>query len=59
MNPSSLIAVVAIDAVLIKRRQSVRDTSATNAAMKPWRHSASMPQGGLADKRDKKVMTAS
>jgi hypothetical protein len=29
-----------------------------NAAMKPWRHSALMPQGGLADERDKKVVTA-
>jgi hypothetical protein len=117
MNPLLLIAVVAINAVLIKRRQSARDTnasnatrneatatnsafelqggladkqdksvmraswvtrqnssrdddyrrrcvnrretSATNAAMKSWRHSALMPQGSLADKRDKSVLRAS
>ncbi len=120
MNPSLLIAMVAIDAVLIERRQSAHDTnasnatrneatatnsvfklqgglagtrqkrcervmraslvtrrnsshdndycrrcvdwhktSATNAAMEPWQHSDLMPQGGLTDKRDKKVVTAS
>ena len=30
-----------------------------NAAMKPWHHSASMPQGSLADERDKSVVRAS
>ena len=116
MNPSLLIAVVAINAVLIERRQSAHDTnasnttrneatatnsafesqggladeqdksvmralwvtrrksscddgyrrrcvnrqktSAMNAAMKSWQHSASMPQGGLVDERDKSVVRA-
>ena len=61
MNPSSLIPVVAIDAVLIKRRQSVRDTNASNATRNEAMATNSVfkPQGGLADEQDKIVMRAS
>jgi hypothetical protein len=61
MNPSSLIPVVAINAVLIKRRQSVRDTNASNATRNEATATNSVfkPQGGLADEQDKSVMRAS
>jgi hypothetical protein len=60
MNPSLLIAVVAIDAVLIERRQSVRDTNASNATKNKATATNSIfkPQGGLADKQDKSVVRA-
>ncbi len=61
MNPSSLIVVVAIDAVLIERRQSARDTNASNATRNEATatNSAFESQGGLADEQDKSVMRAS
>ena len=61
MNPSSLIAVVAIDAVLIERRQSIRDTNASNATRNKATATNSVfkPQGGLAGEHDKSVMRAS
>jgi hypothetical protein len=61
MNPSSLIAMVAIDAVLIERRQSAHDTNASNATKNEAMatNSALKSQGGLADKQDKSVVRAS
>ncbi len=60
MNPSSLIAVVAIDAILIKRRQSVCDTNASNATRNEAAATNTVfkPQGGLADEQDKSVVRA-
>ncbi len=62
MNPSSLMAVVAIDAVLIesKRRQSVHDTNASNATRNEATATNSVfnPQGGLAGEHDKSVVSA-
>ena len=61
MNPSSLIAVVAIDAVLIKRRQSARDTNALNATKNETMatNSALKLQGSLAHEHDKSLVRAS
>ena len=61
MNPSSLIAVVAIDAVLIKRRQSARDTNALNATKNETMatNSALKSQGSLAHEHDKSLVRAS
>ena len=61
MIPSSLIAVAAIDAVLIKRCQSARDTNALNATRNKAMatNSALKSQGSLADKHDKSVVRAS
>ncbi len=61
MNPSLLIAVVAIDAFLIKRRQSVHDTNASNATRNEATATNSVfkPQGGLAGEHDKSIMRAS
>ena len=61
MNPSLLIAVVAIDAVLIKRRQRVCDTNASNATRNEATATNSVfkPQGGLAGEHDKSVVSAS
>ena len=61
MNPSSLIAVVAIDAVLIKRRQSARDTNTSNATRNEAMatNSALKLQDGLANERNKSVVRAS
>ncbi len=61
MNPSSLIAVVAIDAVLIERRQSAGDTNASNATRNEVmaKNSALKLQGSLADKHNKSVVRAS
>ena len=61
MNPSLLIAVVAIDAVLIERRQSVRATNASNATRNEATatNSAFKPQGGLAGEHNKSVVRAS
>ncbi len=60
MNPSSLIAVVAINAVLIERRLSARDTNALNATRNKATaiNSAFKLQGSLADKQDTSVMRA-
>ncbi len=60
MNPLSLITVVAIDAVLIERRQSARDTNALNATRNEATatNSAFESQGGLADEQDKSVVRA-
>ena len=60
MNPSSLIAVVAIDAVLIVRRQSARDTNASNASRNEAMatNSALKLQGSLADEHDESVVRA-
>jgi hypothetical protein len=61
MNPSSLIAVVAIDAVLIERRQSVRDTNTSNTTRNEATATNSVlkPQGGLAGEHDKSVVRVS
>jgi hypothetical protein len=61
MNPSLLIAVVAIDVVLIERHQSVHDTNASNATRNEAAATNSVfkPQGGLAGEHDKSVMSAS
>ncbi len=58
MNPSSLITVVAINAVLIERRQSVHDTNASNATRNEATATNSVfkPQGGLTGKHDKSVV---
>ena len=60
MNPSSLITVVAIDVVLIERRQSARNTNASNATRSKATATTSVfkPQGGLAGKHDKSVARA-
>ena len=60
MNPSLLIAVVAINAVLIERRQSVRDTNASNATRNEAMvtNGVFKPQGGLAGEHDKSVVRA-
>jgi hypothetical protein len=61
MNPSSLIVMVAIDAVLIERRQSAHDTNASNATKNEAMatNSALKSQGSLADEQDKSVVRAS
>ncbi len=61
ISPSSLIAVVAIDAVLIERRQSARDRNASNPTRNEAMatNSALKSQGGLADDQDKSVVRAS
>ncbi len=61
MNPSSLIAVVAINAILIERRQSVRDTNTSNATRNEATATNSVfkPQGGLAGEHDKSVVRVS
>ena len=60
MNPSSLIAVDAIDTVLMERRQSARNTNASNATRNEATATNSIYklQGGLADEQDKSVMRA-
>jgi hypothetical protein len=60
MNPSLLIAVVAINAILIERCQSVCNTNALNATRNKATATNSVfkPQGGLADKQDKSVVRA-
>ncbi len=52
--------MVAIDAVLIERRQNARNTNASNATRNKATATNSVfkPQGGLANKRDEKVVTA-
>ena len=61
MNPLPLIAVVAINAILIERRQCVCDTNASNATRNEATATNSVfkPQGGLTDKEDKSVVRAS
>ncbi len=61
MNPSSLIAVVAINAVLIERRQSACNMKALNATRNEAMatNSALKLQGSLTDKHDKSVVRAS
>ncbi len=61
MNPSSLIPVVAIDAVLIERRQSARDTNTSNATRNKATATNSIfkPQRGLTGEHDKGVVRAS
>ncbi len=61
MNPLLLVAVVAIDAILIKRRQSARDTNTSNATRNKAtaKNSVLKPQGSLANKYDKSVVRAS
>jgi hypothetical protein len=58
MDPSLLIAMVAINAVLIERRQSVRDTNASNATRNEATATNSVfkPQGGLAGEHNKSVV---
>ncbi len=55
MTPSPLIAMVAIDAVLIKRRQSSRKTIPLNAKRKAEAISFKTTSG-LANERNKNVM---
>jgi hypothetical protein len=57
MTPSPLIAMVAIDAVLIERRQSARNTSPSDAKRKAEAISFKATSG-LANKRDKNVVRA-
>ena len=61
MNPSSLIAVVTIDAVLIERRQSACNINASNVTRNEAmaKNSALKSQGSLTDKHDKSVVRAS
>ena len=61
MNPLSLIAVVAIDAILIKRCQSARDTNTLNATRnKAMAANSSLKlQGSLTDEHDKSVVRVS
>ena len=61
ISPSSLIAVVAIDAVLIERRQSARDTNASNTTRNKATATNSIfkLQGSLAGEHDKSVVRAS
>ena len=58
MNPSLLITVDAINAVLIERHQSARDTNASNAMRKEATATNSVlkSQGDLAEEQDKSVM---
>jgi hypothetical protein len=60
MNPSLIIAVDAIEAVLMERRQSACDTNASyatrNKAMAT--NSALKSQGSLADEHNKSVVRA-
>ena len=61
MNPSSLITVVAIDAVLIERRQSARDTNTSNVTRSEATATNSVLKllGSLANKHDKSVARSS
>jgi hypothetical protein len=61
MNPSSLITVDAINAVLMERRQRACNTNALNATRNKATATISVLklQGGLTDKQDKSVMRAS
>jgi hypothetical protein len=61
MNPSLLIAVDAINAVLMERRQSACNTNASNATRNKATETNSVfkSQGGLTDGQDKSVMRAS
>ena len=60
MNPLLLIVVVAIDAILIERRQSARDTNTSNATRSEATatNSALKLQGSLADEHDKSIVRA-
>jgi hypothetical protein len=57
MTPSPLIAMVAIDAVLIKRHQGARDRSPSNAKRKAEAISFEA-LSGFANERDKNVVRA-
>ena len=61
MNPLLLIAVVAIDAILIERRQSARDTNTLNAMRNKAMatNSTLKLQGSLADEHVKSVVRVS
>ncbi len=58
ITPSPLIVASAINVVLNERCQSLARRTPRRQRGKPWQHSALMPQGGLADERDKSVMRA-
>ena len=58
MTPLWLIATSAIKVVLNERHQILTRWKPRTQQGKPWRHSAPMPQGGLADKRNKCVVRA-
>ena len=60
MHPSSLIAMVAINAVLTERRQSTCDTNTLNATSNKARatNSALKSQGSLANEHNKSVVRA-
>jgi hypothetical protein len=61
MNPSLLIAVDTINAVLMERRQSARNTNALNVTRNKATATNSVLklQGGLANEQDKSVMRVS
>ncbi len=61
MNPSSQIAVDAIDADLIQRRKSACNTNVSNTTRNEATATNSVLklQGGLANEQDKSVMRAS
>jgi hypothetical protein len=60
MIPSLLIAMVTIDAVLIKWRQSACNTNTSSAMREAMATSSDLKtQGSLADKLDKSVVRAS
>jgi hypothetical protein len=58
ITPSLPIAMSAIDVILIKRRQSARNTSPSNAKRKAQAISFKATSG-LANERDKNVVRAS
>jgi hypothetical protein len=59
MTSSPPIATSTIDVVLNERRQSLARRTPWMQNKRPWWQSASMPQGGLANKDDKSIMRAS
>ncbi len=59
MTSSPPIAMSAIVVVLNERCQSLARWTPRTRRGRPWRQSASMPQGGLANEHDKSVVRAS
>ncbi len=61
MTPSSMIVMVAINVILIERRQSALDTNTLNGMRNEAMatNSALKSQGGLANEHDKSVMRVS
>ena len=57
MTPSLLIAMVAINTILIERCQSARDTSTSSVTREAMMTSSTLKlQGGLADEHDKSIV---